>query len=90
MSESKLDTAFADVGLWGGTPKTSFTDQNTGARRTLGPNPPYLPIPERFVSLSVNELTMLGSIMIDMGFSYAESDGRVWILRKQLTAGSTR
>lgn len=90
MSESKLDTAFADVELWGGTPKTSFTDQNTGARRTLGPNPPYLPIPEHFVSLSGNELTMLGSIMIDMGFSYAESDGRVWILREQPTAGSTR
>jgi len=89
MSESKLDTAFADVDLWGGTPKT-MPGQNTGARRTLGPNPPYLPIPEHFVSLSGNELTMLGSIMIDMGFSYAESDGRVWVLREQPPAGSSR
>jgi hypothetical protein len=83
LSETKLEKAFDGVVLWGETPKTAFSGQTTGAQRTLGPNPPYLPLPEHFVSVGRAEAVMVGSILWDMGFSYAESDGRVWIVREQ-------
>jgi hypothetical protein len=82
LSETKLGKPFDDVELWGETPKPAFAGQTTGTRRTLGPNPPYLPAPELYVSLGRAEAAMVGSILLDMGFSYAESDGRVWILRE--------
>jgi hypothetical protein len=83
LSETKLEKAFDGVVLWGETPKTAFSGQTTGAQRTLGPNPPYLPLPEHFVSVGRAEAALVGSILWDMGFSYAESDGRVWIVREQ-------
>jgi hypothetical protein len=83
LSETKLEKAFDGVVLWGETPKLAFSGQNTGAQRTTGPNPPYLPLPEHFVSVGRAEAAMVGSILWDMGFSYAESDGRVWVVREQ-------
>lgn len=88
LSEAKLGTGFADVELWGGTPKT-LIPVKTGAQRTMGPNPPSLPAPDHFFSLSRNEQVMLGSIMVDMGFSYGANDGRAWVLRDQEPAAST-
>ena len=82
LSETKLGKAFANMELWGETPKRAFDGQTTGRERTLGPNPPSLPAPERYVSRGRAEQFMVGSILLDMGFSYNESDGRAWILRE--------
>lgn len=82
LSETKLEKAFDGVVMWGDTPKPAFNGQNTGTQRTLGPNPPYLPLPQHFVSVGRAEASMVGSILLDMGFSYAESDGRVWVVRE--------
>ena len=74
----------ARVGLsqWGMTPKSSMGDENTGANRTKGPNPPYTPVMRfHFRDDMSAESLMLGNILRDMAFNYGVPDGRVWVVR---------
>ena len=83
LSEMRFNEPYGDVALWGKTPKTSMLNQNTGAARTLGPNPPYVPAPDRQYRDGANfDTIMLGNLLLDMGFSLGVPDGRVWIVDK--------
>jgi hypothetical protein len=82
LSEMRFNVAYNDVGYWGRTPKTSMSEHNTGADRTLGPNPPYLPVPKfQFRDGLYGETIMLGNILLDMNFGLGVPDGRVWIVK---------
>jgi hypothetical protein len=81
LSEMRFDVAYSGVAHWGQTPPTSMTDRNTGPDRTLGPNPPFLPVPKLHYADGLNSDTiMLGNILLDMSFELGVPDGRVWIV----------
>lgn len=76
-----LRVAFMDLPLWGTTPKTMMSDQNTGSKVTTGPNPPYVPAAKfEYRGPSQADVIMLGNLMRDMDFSFGVPDGRVWIV----------
>ena len=86
LTEMKRETP---VGItnWGVAPKPGWVDENTGQHRTLGPNPPYEPLPGNggtmvLVNDNADLGVLLGNILGEMGFEYTRvPDGRVWIVR---------
>lgn len=73
--------AHEGVALWGTSPKTMFSDQNTGPQRTTGPKPPATATPRFYYRMDTNaDAIMLGNILRDMAFSYGVADGRVWVI----------
>ena len=75
---------YADVSLWGRTPKSNMRliQATTGPNRTLGPNPPDTPLPgdRSYKSPFSYATVMVGNVLLDMGFSYRAPDGRAWLL----------
>jgi hypothetical protein len=81
LSEMRFNVAYTDVAFWGKTPKISMSDHTTGAERTMGPNPPYIPVPKLQFSDGANtDTVMLGTLLLDMGFDSGMPDGRVWVI----------
>jgi hypothetical protein len=79
LSEMRFNVPYNDVALWGKIPH--FVEQNTGLDRTLGPNPPAVPVPRfHYDNGSYSDTIMLGNILLDMSFGLGVPDGRVWIV----------
>jgi hypothetical protein len=97
LTEMKVDTmeapgtpptkmiTVAVTGLpeWAKSPKTMFSDQNTGPEGTEGPNPPYVPtIRFGYQMRTDSDAIMLGNVLREMGFSYGVADGRAWVVQE--------
>jgi hypothetical protein len=81
LSEMRFNVSYETVVMWGRTPKTSMISSNTGRDRTLGPNPPSTPAPRfQYSNAGYVDTIMLGNLLMDMGFSFSEPDGRVWVI----------
>jgi hypothetical protein len=77
-----LRVVFTDLPLWGMSPKSMMSNQNTGPEVTTGPNPPYIPVPRfHYDDGGHSDVIMLGNLMRDMSFSHGVPDGRVWIVQ---------
>jgi hypothetical protein len=80
-SEMRFNVGYADVALWAGSAMGSARFINTGGQRTLGPDPPQLPLPRApgrdYLS---DEIILAGNLLLDMGFQHQQSDPRVWFI----------
>jgi hypothetical protein len=84
-SEMRFNVPYAQVPIWGAAQKANMiaANANTGNRRTDGPAPPGSPLPTAdarggFRGTFTYNNTMVGNLLLDMGFDYRRNDGRVW------------
>jgi len=59
-----------------------MSNASTGKTRAIGPMPPNTPLPDtpKYHRTFSYETIMVGNVLLDMGFLYIVSDGRVWFL----------
>jgi hypothetical protein len=85
-SETRFNTPLAQASRWGATWQNIMiiTGASTGDTRTTGPVPPSTPLPDQLQRKYTYTTIMVGSLLLDMGFDFAKSDGRVWFLEQRV------
>jgi hypothetical protein len=87
FSEMRFNTPYADVPIWGRTPKLNVPppaglQAAAGDPKDPAPIAPKYPLPdspEYHRTFHYNAI-MVGNLLLDMGFRYNRPDGRVWFV----------
>lgn len=86
FSETRFNVPYSRSPRWGQVPTALVTlsGKFTGKERTTGPLPPYTPLPNtpEYKHTYSYVPVMVGNVLMDMGFSWERSDGRVWFVEK--------
>jgi hypothetical protein len=91
LSEMRFNVAYRDLVIWAHSPASNMLEETTGARVTLGPNPPMARPPNWvFGHYFSGDVIMLANTLLDMQFPFAPRiDGRVWIVDERAGAGTS-
>jgi hypothetical protein len=89
FSETRYNTPYSEVPIWGRTPKLNVpppegapalsSTQPTASPSAVAPKYPLPETPDYHRTFHYNTI-MVGNLLIDMGFNYNKPDGRVWIV----------
>jgi len=92
LSEMRFNVAYRDLVIWAHSPASNMLEETTGARVTLGPNPPGIRPPNWvFGQYFSGDVIMLANTLLDMRFPFAPRiDGRVWIVDERASGPTTR